>query len=71
MSTDIYAQVDVSEGWVEFRIKNSNGYADKASHMGLGLRNLNDRLKLLYADRHELLLRDTEEYFVASVRIPR
>jgi LytS/YehU family sensor histidine kinase len=59
------------EGFLVFSTSN-NLPADNAqsSHQGIGLKNLEKRLILLYGDRFELNTRQTDETFEASLKIP-
>ena len=58
-------------GYLYFKTRNPiNRHADRAMPNGLGLKNLNKRLSILYDDNFELKTVDNGEYFTAALKIP-
>jgi len=58
---------------IEFSITNNKGKAEdvvkERSNEGIGLKNIEERLKRLYPERHSLKIRDTEIEFTVELII--
>lgn len=64
----IEIQIVASLETVHFRIKNTNS-KNIASQHGIGLENIKKRLELLYANKHELSIDDTADYFDVDLQL--
>lgn len=53
--------------WFIFTIKNSSNRQNRSK--GIGLENIKKRLKLLYPDRHELLISDNDFEFIVVLKL--
>ena len=67
----IWIRIAEQEGYLIFETKNSiNRHPGKARATGLGLKNLRQRLTLLYGNDFELNTFDDGQYFTAFLKIP-
>ena len=70
-SNQIRIRIAEQEGWLIFETRNSiNRHPGKTKPTGLGLKNLRQRLSLLYGTDFELNTRDDGQYFTAYLKIP-
>ena len=70
-SNQIRIRIAEQEGWLIFETRNSiNRHPGKTKPTGLGLKNLRQRLLLLYGTDFELNTRDDGQYFTAYLKIP-
>jgi sensor histidine kinase YesM len=60
------------QGHVTFRITNNKSPGGPTGNTsgGIGLRNIQDRLKLMYAGRHRFNIFETEETFTVEMKLP-
>lgn len=73
-SSFVGISVELSDTSVRFTCVNSNhshGSSEHASHEGIGLRNVEQRLSILYGDRASLEIHPTETTFTVNLTIPR
>jgi LytS/YehU family sensor histidine kinase len=67
----IWIRLAEREGYLIFETRNSiNRHPGKAKPTGLGLKNLRQRLSLLYGTGFQLDTRDDGRYFSAFLKIP-
>jgi sensor histidine kinase YesM len=67
----IWLRIAEQEGYLIFETKNSiNQHPGKSKPTGFGLKNLRQRLSLLYGTNFELDTRDDGRYFTAFLKIP-
>ena len=66
----IEIKVSVIENRLNFSIKNSfmNDEAN-TNHKGIGLENIRKRLQLHYKDNYELIIKETDEWFIVNLTI--
>jgi LytS/YehU family sensor histidine kinase len=70
-SNQIWIKIAEQEGYLIFETRNSiNRHPGKAKPTGLGLKNLKQRLSLLYGTDFELDTRDDGRYYTAFLKIP-
>lgn len=65
-------QVDIRDNWMRMKLLNGkvNGERQPASdHNGIGIKNVQKRLSLLYPGRHELTITNEEEVFIVNLKI--
>lgn len=62
-------EVDATGESLEFEVWNGKTQGSKDSSSGIGLENVKNRLKLLYPDRHRLVIRDGQDYFSVHLTI--
>ncbi|MFY0593101.1 sensor histidine kinase [Roseivirga sp.] len=63
----IAIKLEVSNDQLEFNIRNS--YDGKALNKGIGLQNIQERLKMLYPNRHALRIEQKEHIFEINLQI--
>lgn len=70
---NIDIQVSVKDDIFEFVIENTKSSAtiksNQKSEGGLGLKNVSQRLNVLYPQNHKLLFKETEDYFAVNLTI--
>lgn len=62
----IIVRLDVKDGWMHFEVRNTYDEtmsAGREENTGLGLNNVQTRLKLLYPDDHTLVVRREQQWF--------
>ena len=69
--TKITVQLDSKDHHVRIVVRNNNPSKEDSSKLGIGLKNLNDRMKLLYGDAYELTSVRVEDSYVATMAFPR
>ena len=70
--TQINMNFSVEQGWFHFTISNTI-FPDKpktAKAGGLGIRNVKERLNLLYGDNYQLTMEQTQTEFIVNLRLP-
>ena len=68
--TEVKINITINDNNVYFFIRNRIGVIKKSlNNSGIGLRNIQNRLKLLYPDRHELKIENDKEYYSISLTI--
>jgi LytS/YehU family sensor histidine kinase len=68
----IKIDLDVRDNVLNFKVQNThagNLAASKDSHSGIGLSNIQSRLKLLYADKHQLFIRKENGIFQSDLTV--
>jgi len=66
----VHLSVNVSDGLMEFRLENS--IPEKKTQVvstKIGIRNTTERLKLLYHDKHDLSIEETDRKFIVSLKL--
>lgn len=66
----IYVAMQVEEGSLVFTCSNSNNGKSEEQHRGIGLDNIQKRLKLLYNDNYTLSINESPESFNVLLIIP-
>lgn len=70
--TQINMNFSVEQGWFHFTISNTI-FPDKpktAKAGGLGIRNVKERLNLLYGDNYQLTMEQTQTEYIVNLRLP-
>ena len=65
--------ITISDDRLHMQVENSKGVIDdmeKDNFSGLGLENVKRRLELLYPEKYELTINDTEEKYTAVLQLP-
>jgi LytS/YehU family sensor histidine kinase len=65
--------IAINDDRLHMQVENSKGVIDdmeKDSFSGLGLENVKRRLELLYPEKYELTINDTEEKYTAVLQLP-
>lgn len=68
----IKIDLDVSDGVLNFKVQNTytdNLAVSKDSHSGIGLSNIQSRLKLVYADKHHLFIKKENGIFQSDLTV--
>lgn len=68
----IKIDLETSEGFLFFKVKNSSrktGKAKASGHHGIGLENIKKRLELIYSKRHQLSTAHTDEWYVVELKL--
>jgi len=66
----IYVAMQVEDGSLVFTCSNSNNGKSEEQHRGIGLDNIQKRLKLLYGDKYTLSINESSESFNVLLIIP-
>lgn len=65
----ISLQMSVENDWLKMKLLNAKTSHTKYTHSGIGLHNVKKRLELLYPQKHELIITEEEEVFIANLKI--
>ena len=66
----IYIDIESKDGYVIGRFENSVNPNNRNSKPGIGLENVCKRLDLIYEDRYELDIEDTDKSYCVTLKIP-
>jgi sensor histidine kinase YesM len=69
-NTEIAVRIEISESRVWIAVKNNNPAKENSSKLGIGIANLNDRMKLLYGPRYHLGSASSEDSYTAEMEFP-
>lgn len=66
----IYVAMQIEEGYLTFTCSNTNNGQSEEQHCGVGLENIQKRLKLLYKNKYTLSINDSSDSFNILLIIP-
>ncbi len=65
----VHVNLKTDEGIIHFEIENNFGTQEAKSHVGIGLDNLNQRIKLLYPNKYKIHIEVKENSYKLSLKI--
>lgn len=65
----ISLSISVEDDWLKMKLLNGKMKESNVSASGIGLKNVEKRLQLLYPQKHELTIKDEEEVFIVNLKL--
>ena len=65
-----WIHLEVAHGMLTFKVSSQVNESRKEAHAGSGLRNLKERLQIIYPDSHRFTTETKGEFFIAELTLP-